>query len=466
MFPKADPVVLLDDNDPRAQSYSLEVDDIDDEMGQLTISMGEDESEFEDSTNALTQLEELAAGLETIHDSLAAAPNGADSLSLRLASHAQQTFARRAGIEIAGYSAESVGGNVTRKEATELAMESIMGTLKKAYDRFIALMKRIWDAFTSFMANVFQFFFSVKKRLEKLKARALQLKQANATTAGAPLQLPARLQFAFQLKGKPIDPVALVQDGQFVSKIENFGTAYVKYTATVLAELSSFIAETPKFTSRAVVPQKLKGLLNAESLITSSFKGQITRTPGQITSHIDIPGNRVVVVSSPVMPTFVFNNETFRKALTGIRVSVRPFEISAKPQTEIPHVTLDDVITICDESLRCLAAADVYNREVKRLMGERSRLLRSVGILYSANGVDVEAYTTLVSSITSSISRYCTATLGGAATWMNLMKRTVLQAGDVAFLAVKQYQGKDAKSGQNPFYTATVVEPLRISHAT
>lgn len=462
MFPKAEPVVLLDDNDPRCQSYDLQVDEIDDEMGQLTISMGEDESDLEDSSNALTQLEELAAGLEDVYASLESNPHGADSLSLRLAQHAHATFARRARIEVAGYSAESVGGAQTRRDATRLAMESISETLKKAYQNFITFMKRLWDAFQRFMTGVFQFFFSTQKRFEKLKARALAMKQAGAKDTGQPLKLPARLQYAFQIKNKPVDPLALVQDGQFVSKIENFGTAYIKYTSMVLSELSGFVATTSRYRNMVQIPDKLRGLLDAETLITKSFQGNVERAPNETRSHVDIPGNRVITISSPTPPPRINTAVELRRSLTGIQVRVRPYEIEGKPQTEIQHISLDDVVTICDESIRCLKAAAKFNAEVNRLMGERSKILRSVGILFQAGSQDVEMLPSLVSSITSSISRYCSATLSAGSIWVNLMKRTVLQVGDVAFLAVKQYSGADAKTGQNPFFTA---QPLQLAHA-
>lgn len=465
MFQKPAPVTLLDDNDQRAQSFALDSDEIDEEIGHLTLSLGEDESELEESGDALSQLEELASGLESVAAVLEDNPNGADSMTLRFAKQAHISFAKRVENETPVYATESIGGSVSRKEATQLALETIGESLKNAYQKFVAFVKRMWDAFIGFIDTIFHFFHSSKGRIERVKAKALKLKQANVQSRVTELQLPSRLHYAFQVKNRHIDPVKLVEDGQFVSKIQQFAEAYAKYSTKLVSELSNWLPKSNWWDERVRLSPSLLGALNPEQLITSSFQGEASRSPTLFAKHMDIPGNRVVTVSTPLVGR-VENNKQFKEALTGMKVKVRDYEVEGKPQETIPQLTLDNVITICDEASRCLTVASKYDAELKRLNGERAKLLRSVGILLEMKHGSIELHGNLRNEIVKSISQYIRQTLGIGATWINLMRRIVLSAADVAYLSLKQYAPERDASGNNvnPFAAASIVAPAQLTH--
>lgn len=463
MLQKPEPTLLPDNLDSRAQSFAPDIDEIDEQMGHLTLSLGEDEESMDSSNNALSQLEELASGLESVRETLADCRGGADSMTLRLAKHAHQSFAQRAKLDINDYSVESIGGSISRDAATKLALESITDTIKKAYQRFVAFLTRLWDAFMNFMGRIFEFFRSTSKRLARLKAKALQLKAANAQSSVEELKLPSRLHYAFQVKNRHIDPVALVKDGEYIDRIEKFSEAYVKYTRTVLAEMSEYLKNTPSWRA-GELPAKLRALLNPEQLVLSSFKGDTERTTGRISSHMDIPGNKVVTVSA-LLGYRVATDRDLYKLLNSLKVVVRPYDVPGKPQETIPQLTLDHVVEICDQAIRALAAVDRHQSEVRQLNGERSKILRSAAILIESDRGNVDLNPSLKNNILIAISRYVRGTLATSAAWMNLQRKIIMNVGDVAFIATRQYgklEGEQSSDNTNPF-TVTVQSQLKLT---
>lgn len=156
----------------------------DDTAEAAVADAGEAEAEVDAAEDATDQLEESAQGLEAIYDFLrdAQQKGGLSRQAAQAVSIAVEAYTKPLGYdEPIMPSLEHFGADAARLKATNLSLESVKETLKKAWEAVKKFIIKIWDKVVNFVKRLFSAAERLKQRGEKLSKIKLNGKAKNAT---------------------------------------------------------------------------------------------------------------------------------------------------------------------------------------------------------------------------------------------------------------------------------------------
>ena len=147
-----------------------------DTIEYASLEMAEVASDLERHEQAVVELEEIAAGLESIAESMEASleQGGMDPVAAQFAHHAVGAYTERLGMEAADQlpALEAFGGDTGRQTSTQVSLESVKERAAQIFEairRAIeAVIKAVGDFFTQFFSNAEKLGKAVEATIKKV----------------------------------------------------------------------------------------------------------------------------------------------------------------------------------------------------------------------------------------------------------------------------------------------------------
>ncbi len=273
-------------------------------------------------------------------------------------------------------SLESYGGTNSRRAATNLSMEDVKETAKKAWDAVIAAIKKA-------IQFISDFFFKIFNNADKLKKRAEELvKQAGASKAEAkPLQ-DGRIFAALQVGGK-VDGVAAAK--MAVEYAEHTAAAQAGMVAAADKALADI--ESGKFEDNPA--DQLKNVASAlkASKVDGATAGGSQPEFTETLRTEELPGGKAIFVTIPTTETSQGPLEPGKLAALYEGVSARIGDFDAKRQApekaDVQGVNAQDageigkmVVTLADKLIAYKAGLDKIVKTKKSLVSAMEKQAR------------------------------------------------------------------------------------------
>lgn len=351
--------------DTRAQSFSLDMDEIDEEIGHLTLSLGENQRQVESSASAMDQLEALAESLESLYDVIAQSQEGANRLTLQVANLRINDAVTKLGL-----STESFDPTLDRRSQTTLSLEKIGETLKLIGEKLVQMVKYIWEMFQKFIKWIIGFFDTTEAKAKKLKERAEELKKKGATISILATAPNTSIYDKFQVNGAYQTPSKILGTGSLSDRVMKFYKGTNPTVEAILQEVES---------GRIFDPQQLSRLGAAIAGSAAHYKvlggTQTDKGAESILLINDVPGNRemeVHVPSGSARGTTVQMNQ-----LAKLSMIVRPQKKTYPPLKKIEKLSLDEIIKTADDILEIKTEIDSQKVRVEKLGKAKDAAIRA-----------------------------------------------------------------------------------------
>lgn len=421
--------------DSRAQDYALDMPEIEENLAQLTLSLGEDESEAETAENTLIDLFELADGLESIRNTLAVGDG--DRLTMRFAHVAVESLNQAKYVEMDLPDPSQLGSKISKREFSALTMESITDGLRKAAKAIIETIQRLVESFWKFLMGIVNYFKPFRMKIASMRKKAEALRKARAEPAQKKITLPASLQYSFQVNGKAVSPATLLSgDGTFVSVMGNFTESYLKYTSAIVKQAEHF-TQTGELNG-------LYYILDTRQTVYRSFKGASTTFEQNDTTIKammgNIPGNRFLRFEAPMVNRSNIPLEEYLRDNGKFHLQISQ-DKSVEPTIEMPVLTLNQIIGICKDADRALDVMSDYKDRAGEIIKMKDKLLRRVGVLdFGSMGTLELGSESLLREVLKMVARYIRNLLSVGREWLSTSIQIVRDCTQSAHLSLEQYK--------------------------
>lgn len=165
------PAPVIDENGETA----VEVPGYEEDEGDLETSVyeiREEASEIDGAEDAISEMSDVADGLEAIAASMEASmkEGGLDPVAARMMHHALESYTTRVGYEQpVALGLESFGGRTSRREATTVSMEGVKEFLAKIWEAIKAVVARVKQLLIKFTKTVMVACGHLKLRTDKFE---------------------------------------------------------------------------------------------------------------------------------------------------------------------------------------------------------------------------------------------------------------------------------------------------------
>lgn len=288
------------------------------------------EDDVQDTVEQTEELEEAAAGLESIYNMLAAAQQkgGLTPQAAKAATIAVESYTRRVGIDTpVMMGLESFGRDSSRMRATSLSMEAIKDQLK-------TIWKAIWNFLVNLKNKIWNFIkrlFSATERLSQRADKLLALKLSGTASNTEPLKI----------KG-------------YAKKVA-IGTSIQLDPSKGFAELIKLASEAGSY--QATISANTKKALDAISAGTDVNSVTVEAIP--MPKSFTVEGDTAKTVTLPGNVHF----EATKKQYLGGKLSVWRYkkvqeEAKISEEAKIPVLSADGIAKVANAAKALLKAVD------------------------------------------------------------------------------------------------------------
>jgi len=421
--------------DSRAQDFALDMPEIEESLAQLTLSLGEDESEAEATEDTLINLLDLADGLESIRNTLTIGE--ADRLTMRFAHVAVESLNQVKYVEMNLPDPSQLGSNISKRDFTALTMESIADGLRKAVKVIVETIQRLAESFWKFLTGIINYFKPFRMKIAGMRKKAEALSKVRAEPVQKKISLPVSLHYSFQVNGKAVSPATLLSgDGTFVSVMGNFTESYLKYTSAIVKQAELF-TQTGEMNG-------LYYILDTRQTVYHSFKGASTTFEQNDTSIKammgNIPGNRSLRFEAPMVNRSNIPLEEYLRQNGKFQLQISQ-DKSVEPTIEMPVLTLNQIIGICKDADRALDVMSDYKDRAGEIIKMKNNLLRKVGVLdFGSMGALELGSESLLREVLKMVARYIRNLLSVGREWLSTSIQIVRDCTQSAHLSLEQYK--------------------------
>lgn len=334
----------------------------DDSMEAELLDTQAAQTEVSNTEEAVEELEEVHAGLESIARELQTSVqdgglNGQAAQYLQLATEA---YTVRLGMEQRMIpSLESFGGTTDKLAATKISLEAVKDTIRKVWDAILRTIRRIRAMIKNFFLRVFNAAGKIKQRAEALKAQASKVsgnaKEGEIDVGGAASALAVGGNFPSNLAGEMNVCVSLADDifTSFHDKMVNACNAF----ATGLS-------------GAGTEAEKLAGLIDGFSPeLPSDMKAAESSEEGVLARESsELPGGKALYIAV--------------RAKNGAKA--KPFEVNIVEKSKAGNVkstistlTGADVVKVCDAVIKIAGSIEAYKSKWQTAEGAVNNLTRA-----------------------------------------------------------------------------------------
>lgn len=417
-----------------SKDYLIGIEEADDEIAQIKLSLDDDGSSFDEEENILTSLIELSEGLESIHEFLSVNTNGPTADAMRFAEVALEAYSKKTSVSVGVPDYAGLGSTIMRRDYRTLAMESIGEKIKDVVKKVIEAVKNATTVFMRYATKFFSYFASHRRKLKLLRAQAVRIKEAKITVVSKRIDLPPTLSHSFQVDGKTVNrPADIVKAGG------GLATMMTKFSDSNIAYLDKVIELVDKYTKTGVY-NTAEAAMNVGQVLRHTFSGtdvDFHESTSLITVTVrHIPGNRKIFVSANKQTTNEFDD--YVRNLGAISTSVDQ-DTDPAPTKSLEVMTPEEIIVTIDGCLKMLDVMDSYEKRAKQIMAARDKIINKFGVRNTYSDVHTTLAKNDFTSLLVGISKYIRNIMKFGSILLSTTTKIVKDVTSFAALSLKEY---------------------------